>query len=220
MSMQFSGFSQAQLPQAKITAEHTQHNISSCKLFFPLTEQYWGRPDNRIPQVIVTDTYIQDVYSLAWNTGAGDQGVILASYTWEDDSLKLLPFDQQKLVDLVLTKLRQITVETVQQDITEYIVKDAPVMIQWINEPTYDGCAKLYRQRDEGANFIDLSYNQDFGSQSHLYFAGENYSVEGGWTEPALRSALDGVMQLLHHVGADFRVANFNFDQDYPKWQI
>jgi len=218
MSMQFHGFSQAELPQVKITAQHTQHNISSCKLFFPLTEQYWNKPGNRIPQVIVTDTYIQDAYSLAWNSDQGDTGVILASYTWEDDSLKLLPFDQNKLVDLVLTKLQQITLETVQQDITEYIVRGAPVMIQWINEPTYDGCAKLYRQRDEAANFIDLSYNQDFGALSHLYFAGENYSVEGGWTEPALRSALDGVLQLLHHAGADFQVNGFDFDRDYPRW--
>ena len=218
MSTQFLGFSQAELPQIKITAQHTQHNISSCKLFFPLTEQYWNKPGNLIPQVIVTDTYIQDAYALAWNTAQGDQGVILASYTWEDDSLKLLPFDQGRLVDLVLAKLQQITLETLQQDITEYIIKDAPVMIQWIHEPTYDGCAKLYRQRDEAANFIDLAYNQDFGAQSHLYFAGENYSVEGGWTEPALRSAIDGVMQLLHHAGAVFQVNDFNFDRDYPRW--
>lgn len=218
MSMQFIGFSQEELPQTKITASHTQHNISSCKLFFPLKEQYWQRPDNRIPQVIVTDTYIQDVYSLAWQEGGSDPGVILASYTWEDDSLKLLPYDQAGLVDKVLAKLRQITVETVQQDITEYIVKDAPVMIQWIMEPGYNGCAKLYRQRDEGANFVDLSYNQDYGGRSHLYFVGENYSVEGGWTEPALRSAIDGVMQLLHQSGATFIVQGFDFTRDYPRW--
>lgn len=218
MSMQFSGFSQAQLPQAKITASHTQHNISSCKLFFPLREQYWKRPGNRIPQVIVTDTYIQDAYALAWPNDAADPGVILASYTWEDDSLKLLPCTQDQLVEKVLTKLRQITVETVQQDITEYIVKEAPVMIQWIMQPGYNGCAKLYRQRDEGANLIDLAYNQNYGGGSGLYFVGENYGVEGGWTEPALRSALDGVLQLLAHTKARFTVQDFEFARDYPRW--
>jgi tryptophan 2-monooxygenase len=218
MSMQFLGFSQEELPQAKITASYTQHNISSCKLFFPLKEQYWQRPDNRIPQVIVTDTFIQDAYALAWQDGNVDPGVILASYTWEDDSLKLLPFDEQALVDKVLGKLRQITLETVQQDITEYIVRDRPVMIQWIMEPGYNGCAKLYRQRDESANAIDLSYNQNYGGRSHLYFVGENYGVEGGWTEPALRSAIDGVLQLLHQVDATFIVQDFDFNRDYPRW--
>jgi len=220
MSMQFNGFSQEELPQAKITAEHTQHNISSCKLFFPLTERYWESEGNRIPQVIVTDTYIQDAYALAWHPSAQDNGVMLASYTWEDDSLKLLPFDQQRLVELVTDRLRQITTETVGQDVTEYFAKDKPVMLQWITQPSYAGCAKLYRQRDEGANYIDLAYNQDYGKASRLYFAGENYSVEGGWTEPALRSAIDGVMQLLHHVGAEFKVQDFDFSADYPKWQL
>jgi hypothetical protein len=216
MSFQFEGFSQQELPQAKITAEHTQHNISSCKLFFPLKEKYWEKSGNKIPQVIVTDTFIQDAYSLAWEEC--ENGVILASYTWEDDSLKLLPFNEDELVEKVTAKLKQITLGTVGQDITDYIVKDKPVMIQWIKEPTYDGCAKLYRQRDEGANCIDLSYNQNYGKESSLYFTGENYSVEGGWTEPALRSALDGVMQLLHHSGAKFKVKDFKFEKDYPRW--
>lgn len=220
MSMQFSGFSQAQLPQRKITASHTQHNISSCKLFFPLREQYWLRADNRIPQVLVTDTYIQDAYALAWQGPERDPGVILASYTWEDDSLKLLPYDEKALVQKVLEKLRQITVETVGQDITAYIAQDRPVMIQWIREPGYNGCAKLYRQRDEAANFIDLSYNQDFGGQSHLYFIGENYGVEGGWTEPALRSAIDAVMQWLHQHQGQFMVQDFDFGRDYPRWSL
>lgn len=218
MSFQMDGFSEEQLPQDKITTEHTQHNISSCKLFFPLTETYWTKPDNKIPQVIVTDTFVQDAYALSWGTNSNDKGVMLASYTWEDDSLKLLPFNQDELVEKVTNKLRQITLETRGQDVTQYFVTDQPVMIQWINEKGYDGCAKLYRQRDETANMIDLSYNQNFGKLSNLYFVGENYSVEGGWTEPALRSALDGVMQLLNNVGATFAVTDFDFATDYPKW--
>lgn len=218
MSFSFTDFPQAQLPQEKITAEHTQHIISSCKLFFPLTEQYWNKKGNRIPQVIVTDTFIQDAYAFGWDKS--DNGVILASYTWEDDSLKLLPYDEKTLADKVLKKLQEITLKTVGQDVTEYIRKDKRVMIQWIKEPSYGGCSKLYRQRDEAANTIDLSYNQDYGKKSQLYFAGESYSVEGGWTEPALRSALDGVMQLLNHIGAEFQVEGFDFKRDYPKWDL
>lgn len=220
MSFQFKGFSQEQLPQAKITAECTQHNISSCKLFFPLTECYWLKPGNKIPQVIITDTFIQDAYSLRWGVTEADPGVMLASYTWEDDSLKLLPFDQDKLVKLVTDQLSQITTQTLgnDQDVTDYIDKEKPVMIRWITQPSYDGCAKLYRQNNESANQLDLSYNQNHGKDSHLYFIGENYSVEGGWTEPALRSSIDGVMQLLKHIGATFTVENFEFDRDYPRW--
>ena len=218
LSMEFQGFSEQELPQAKRTTENTQHNISSCKLFFPLTKKYWEIPGNEIPQIMVTDTFIQDMYGLSWNSKTEDNGVLLASYTWEDDSLKLLPFDTQELSALVLDKLREITLSTLQQDITQYIDTTKPVTIQWIKEPTYIGCAKLYRSHNEAGNMLDLSYNQNYSKASGLYFAGENYGVEGGWTEPALRSALDCVIQLLNNVGATFNDPNFNINYDYPKW--
>ena len=218
MSFEFIGFSEDELPQVKITTEDIQHNISSCKLFFPLKEKYWENKDNKIPQIIVTDTYIQDMYALNWSNKPDDNGVLLASYTWEDDSLKLLPFNEQELSVLVLTKLTEITYSTVGQDITQYIDTTKPVTIQWLNQPTYIGCAKLYRPRNEENNMLDLSYNQNFGGKSNLYFAGENYGVEGGWTEPALRSGLDCVLQLLNNVQAEFKAPSFNFAIDYPKW--
>lgn len=218
MSMTFQNFPEEVLPQAKITTQNTQHNISSCKLFFPLREKYWELPDNKIPQDIVTDTCIQDMYALSWASKDEDRGVLLASYTWEDDSLKLLPFDEAALSALVLAKLKEITSSTVGQDITEFIDMAKPVMIQWIKQPTYIGCAKLYRAENEAQNQLDLSYNQNYGKKSCLYFAGENYGVEGGWTEPALRSGLDCVLQMLNNVDAKFKDCRFDFATDYPKW--
>ncbi|MEM7269782.1 MAG: FAD-dependent oxidoreductase, partial [Pseudomonadota bacterium] len=216
LSMAAQGFPESELPQAKITAQHTQHNISSCKLFFPLTQPYWKPGVSSVPQIIVTDTYIQDVYGLEW--GSRDGAILLASYTWEDDANKLLPFDEAALTETVLGKLREITLETTGEDITRFVDASKPVMIQWIQQPTYIGCAKLYRSGNQAENMLDLGYNQNYAGASHLYFAGENYGVEGGWTEPALRSALDAVMQLLNHSGARFSSPDFNFDQDYPRW--
>ncbi|WP_370978303.1 flavin monoamine oxidase family protein [Agaribacterium sp. ZY112] len=224
MSIEFSGFSETQLPDAKITTSHTQHNISSCKLFFPLTGQYWNKnnyPDCKIPQIIVTDTFVQDLYGLAWDSKPDDKGILLASYTWEDDSLKLLPYEEDRLAELVLAELRNITMSTVGQDITQYIDSNFPVTIQWIKEPTYIGCSKLYRAHNEADNMLDLSYNQCYSSASDLYFAGENYGVEGGWTEPALRSAMDCVIHMLNNnSNATFNCASFNFDRDYPSWPV
>lgn len=217
MSFRLENFPSKEVPTAKTVSDHTQHNISSCKLFFPLKEKYWEKEGNTIPQVIVTDTFLQDSYALSWDTSEEDKGVILASYTWEDDSLKLLPLDTDELSKKVLEELKRITTQTLNDDITNYIDKDKPVTIQWITKPSYIGCAKLYRQRDESLNTINLSYNQNFSKSSNLYFVGENYSVEGGWTEPALRSALDGVIHLLNNLKATFKVEGFNFENDYPK---
>jgi monoamine oxidase len=218
MSIDFVGFSEAQLPQNKITGQNTQHNISSCKLFFPLKDKFWQLPGNKIPQVIITDTFVQDTYALSWTNKPQDKGVLLASYTWEDDSLKLLPFNEKELATLVLEELSNITKTTVGQDIAVHVDHSKPVMLQWIKQPTYIGCSKLYRAENEAYNLLDLSYNQNYGKLSSLYYAGENYSVEGGWTEPALRSAMDCVLQLLHHSHAKFNALGFDFARDYPKW--
>lgn len=220
MSIDIDNFSFQELPLQKITAEHTQHNISSCKFFFPLKRKYWEKKDCRIPQILVTDSFIQDAYAFSWDKNEGDSGVILASYTWEDDSLKLLPFKQKELAKLILNKLKSITMETTGEDITKYIDGKKPVMIQWINEPSYIGCSKLYRQRNEDQNMLDLTYNQNYSWMSGLYFAGENYSVEGGWTEPALRSAIDAVIQMIHHNDGEFTVKDFSYDYTYPKWPV
>jgi len=218
-SIQFEGFSLDELPQNKLTTQNTQHNISSCKVFFPLKEKYWTLKGNLIPQVIITDTFIQDIYGLNWTSKAADKGVVLASYTWEDDSLKLLPFsDDNTLAEKVLTELSRITMSTVGQDIRNHIDSSKPVTIQWIQKPDYVGCAKLYRSENESGNMLDLSYNQNYAAKSKLYFAGENYGVEGGWTEPALRSAMDCVLQMLNNIGATFLAPGFNFKTDYPKW--
>ncbi|MGB1450253.1 MAG: FAD-dependent oxidoreductase, partial [Marinirhabdus sp.] len=224
LSMDFQGFSEAELPSAKITTAHTQHNISSCKLFFPLLETYWDKsqcPDCNIPQIIVTDTLVQDLYGLTWTSKPNGKGVLLASYTWEDDSLKLLPYTEKELVAIVLSKLKEITMSTLGEDITQYIDESLPVTIQWIKEPSYIGCAKLYRAHNEADNMLDLAYNQQYAAASNLYFAGENYGVEGGWTEPALRSALDCVIHMINNTAdASFLCSTFNLDTDYPSWPV
>jgi tryptophan 2-monooxygenase len=61
-----------------------------------------------------------------------------------------------------------------------------------------------------------LTYNQKYSAKSQLYFAGEGFSVEGGWTEPALRGALDAVVHLLQNKGGQF-CGNFKFS-DYPQY--
>ena len=65
-----------------------------------------------IPQIIVTDTYIQDAYALEWSTKTKKDAVLLASYTWEADALKLASFDTKKLAEEVLKRFDEITTST------------------------------------------------------------------------------------------------------------
>jgi tryptophan 2-monooxygenase len=62
-----------------------------------------------------------------------------------------------------------------------------------------------------------LTYNQQYSKNSGLYFAGEAYSVEGGWTEPALRLGLDAALHLIFNTGGVF-MNGFNFKTDYSTY--
>jgi hypothetical protein len=88
MSATFEGFSASLLPFEVALSLKESHWITSCKVLYPLKQRYWER--SAIPQVISTDTFLQDVYGIALTTPTHhDPGVILVSYTWEDDAAKL-----------------------------------------------------------------------------------------------------------------------------------
>lgn len=217
LSIEFDGFSNANdLPWEVTTAMAEQHLIASCKVFLPLTQAYWQNGASAIPQILVTDTFVQDAYGLSWS-GQQNDAAILASYTWEDDALKLLAMNDQAVIQAVTAKLNDITTSTLNNSFSQYVDTSRQGQVfQWTMQPTYHGCAKLYRQRNWEQCYALMTYNQTYSASSHLYFAGESYGTEGGWTEPALRMALDAVMNLVNNSGGSFTNAGFSFANDYP----
>ena len=205
------------LPPTVVSARNSQHNITSCKVFYALKEAYWEKSDSKIPQILVTDTFMQDAYGVKW----GDKNpVLLVSYTWEDDAVKVLPEEGGDLANLMLDKMVDIVSETTGEDLRSYIDNDiAPKTIHWARQEYFRGCAKLYRQRNWTLNYALLSYNQQHAKNTGIYFAGENYGVEGGWTEPALRLAIDAVINIVKNSGGRFN-NGFNSEVDYPKYDV
>jgi tryptophan 2-monooxygenase len=191
------------LPWKVRSAMKASHFITSCKVFFPLKRAYWG-PNSKIPQVIVTDTEHQGVYGIEASKESA-RAVLLASYTWEDDAVKLLADDDAALAKRIIGDLDRILrrCANIKKSISPFVIDDPKVM-HWERTPEYRGCARLYRQRSWNSDYSLLTYNQRYGSKSHLYFAGEGYSLEGGWVEPALRSALDAVIHLIKNTDGTF----------------
>ena len=182
-----------------------------------MKEVYW-ESGSKIPQILVSDDFTQNAYGVSWAPGTG---VLLVSYTWEDDAVKVLAEDGQELAHLMLEKLDEITKSTVGEKISDYLnlSNDSATVIHWARQPTYRGCAKLYRPRNWDLNYALLSYNQRISNNSRVYFAGENYGAEGGWTEPALRLAIDAVIHIVQNSGGTFN-NGFNPDSDYPKYDV
>ncbi len=193
------------------------HWIRSCKVMYALRERYWEV--SRIPQLLSTDNQLQGIYAYA--AGQSDPGVILVSYTWEDDANKFLaqgfePSLAAGLLQLLDSILMRCT--NIGEPISPYVdTGKPPVIMQWSLMPSYLACAKLYHERSWDLDYALLRYNQTFSNRSGIYFAGEGFSVEGGWTEPALRGALDAALHVINNSGGTF-VPGFDFGQDYPRY--
>lgn len=208
------------LPSDFWDAYHSSHWITSCKVFYALSETYWNEGASKIPQIIVSDTALQDSYGYRADfKDSMDPGVLLVSYTWEDDATKLIADeDPGAFSGRMLGLLSNITTSaaSISQDIKDYITDDGPVLLHWSKMPYARGCAKLYHPGAEFENYNLLMHNQNNGKNSGLYLAGEACSVYGGWTEPALRHALDAVVNILNDTGGTFK-EGFSYS-DYSRY--
>ena len=219
MSMDFVGFEPDVLPFSVVNSIKVSHWITSCKVFYPLKECYWEKTD--IPQLMMTDSFIQGVYGYKVETESikDEPGVLLVSYTWEDDAAKMLSIaDDQELAKKCLYELDRILLKSsnVKRKISPFVDMSKPMIIHWAKKPTYAGCSKLYRERMWNENYALYTYNQNYSDKSSLYFAGDGYSLESGWFEPALRTALDSVCKVLKNTNGEFS-KNFDYDKVYPK---
>lgn len=216
--MQLTGFTSEMLPQAIVDAWKHAHWETSCKVYAPLRKSFLDQ-NPHLPQVLVTDSFIHDVYAYRYNDSYA-QDCILLSYTWEDDATKLAVFSDAELVEKCVNELDRILLRctNIGEPISPYIDTGNIRVQRWMTDRNALGCAKLYRP----GTYFDavglMKYNRDLSGASGLYLAGESFSVDAGWTEPCLRTAIDTVINLCNHTDAHFS-GDFTLD-DYPHYQI
>lgn len=216
--IKLENFSQEMLPFETISAYKTAHWETSCKVYAPLKKSFLSKNTN-IPQTIVTDSFIHDIYTYRYNESYS-YDCILLSYTWEDDATKLASFTDKELVAKCTEELDRILMNStnIQKIISPYIEVDQAVVQRWITDKNALGCAKLYRPGTYYDAVGLMRYNRDFSHISGLYFSGESFSVDAGWTEPCFRGAVDAVIHICNKTEATF---NGGFSMtDYPEYKL
>jgi len=211
------GFDQEMLPFETINAYKTAHWETSCKVYAPLKKTFLSK-NTKIPQAIVTDSLIHDIYTYQYNNSY-TYDCILLSYTWEDDATKLSLFNDKELVAKCIEELDRLLMKSVniQEKISPYIGHEQAVVQRWMNDKNSLGCAKLYRPGTYYEAISLLKYNRDHSQKSGLYLCGESFSVDAGWTEPCFRGAIDTVINICHKTGAHFN-GGFSM-QHYPEYK-
>ena len=76
-------------------------------MFIRSKTKFWNTTPN-VPQTIQTDELPRGIYALDYPQTGTDCGVVLISYTWEDDSVKLQELDPKQRFALLRSIIARI----------------------------------------------------------------------------------------------------------------
>jgi tryptophan 2-monooxygenase len=178
------------------------HLMNSSKLFIRTETKFW-KNDTEIPQNIQTDALPRGTYVLDYPQT--DHGIVLVSYTWGDDSTKLLGLTKQERFDLF-----KKTIAKASRKFAENLVpmNGEVLAIDWQTEPYYYGAFHLNDPGQEGSNHA--VYYQFLGvldqeTDRGVYLAGDSVSWSGGWIEGAIHTGINAACSAARRIGAALR---------------
>lgn len=197
------------LPMDHWTAIERTHYMGSSKVFVLVDRPFWKDIDpatgREVMSMTLTDRMSRGTYLL--DQGDDRPGLICLSYTWSDDSLKLLPLDAEARMEIMLGSLAQIYPGV---DIRSHII-ESPVTISWEAERAFMGAFKAnlpghYRYQERlYTHFMQDRLPEEFRG---LFLAGDDVSWTAGWAEGAVTTALNAVWGVMHHFGGSTPAEN------------
>lgn len=189
------------LPQDVWMALDRTSYMQSSKTFVMVDRPFWRDRDSEGREVMsmtLTDRNTRGTYLL--ESGPGEPAVILLSYAWMADALKVLPLSKNRRVELALDTLRKIYPDV---DIASHIIGE-PITVSWEADPNFQGAFKgalpghyRYNRRMYGHFMQDGLDAQQRG----LFLAGDDVSWTPGWAEGAVQTALNAVWGITHFFG-------------------
>jgi tryptophan 2-monooxygenase len=189
------------------------HVVSSTKLFLR-TKKFWT--NTRFPRNILSDTKLPQLYTLDY--GNPQSGVVLVTYTWEDDAIKTQALDGPELLEVLKAEIRTITAGTNFADYADQLVPFTGSLerdlrfLNWQSTKDYFGAFTLAQTGQDP--YIDTIY-RDFGKagtpvDNLVYIAGDCTSWTGGWADGALQSGLNCAAGVIRSLNGTFTVSNSN----------
>ena len=192
------------VPADVAQAIDTTHVISSSKLFLR-TKRFWQ--DSKYPRVLLTDTKLRQLYTLDYGE-TSDSGVVLVTYTWEDDSIKTQYFNAEARLKLLQEDIKEITAGTSFSDYADQLVPYGGMenldndlkMIDWQSEQDFFGAFTLARPGQD--QYVETMFRDFIRTQGTgpLWIAGDCLSWAGGWVEGALHTGLNAAAAIAGNV--------------------
>jgi tryptophan 2-monooxygenase len=189
------------LPETVKEALRNLHHMSSSKLFIRTAGKFWKNAPAPIPQTVLTDELPRAVYLLDYPQT--ENGVICLSYTWGDDSTKLLSLSPQEYFTMSKRMIERYCPPLASQLAP---VNDEILAIHWESTPYYHGAFKLQLPgQDIDVHRAYFQFLSALNSQTDqgVYLAGDSISWSGGWVEGALHTAINAATAVARRLGGE-----------------
>lgn len=153
------------------------HYVSSTKIGIQFSRRFWEE-NGLYGGQSVTDLPIRLSYYPSHDLG-GPGGVVLASYTWEDDALPWINMSKEEQVMKALKIMADIHGDVVYKTFVTGVTHN------WVLSPFAAGAFALFKpiQETELSPYISTP-------EGRIHFAGEHVSDYHGWIQGAIQSAI------------------------------
>ncbi|MCF6136605.1 flavin monoamine oxidase family protein [Pseudalkalibacillus berkeleyi] len=159
------------------------HSVPSTKIGLQFKHRFWEKHGHFGGQM-VTDLPIRNAYFPSHDFGS-ETGVLLGSYTWEDDAMVWVSMSKERRLQYALKNLAKIYGEEI---LHEYV---AGAVHSWGADPYAAGAYTMFKPNQESELFPHLAT-----PEGRLHFAGEHTSVPHGWIQGAIESGIRAAIEV------------------------
>ncbi|NWW54265.1 OXLA oxidase, partial [Pedionomus torquatus] len=176
------------LSPLKAHALRSIHYASSTKVALACNQKFWEKDGIHGGQS-VTDRPSRFIYYPNHNFSSG-VGVLLASYTWNDDADFFLPLEDDEILDVVfqdLSDIHKVGKDALLANCNQHVIQ------KWQLDPYSMGAFAAFTPYQ----FVDYS-RVLFQPHERVHFAGEHTAQPHAWIETSMKSAIRAARDIHH----------------------
>ncbi|NTI26900.1 FAD-dependent oxidoreductase (plasmid) [Rhizobium rhizogenes] len=186
-------------------AVEASHMVGASKLFLLTERKFWL--DHQLSPCVLTVGIAKSLYCLDYEPhNPNGKGLVLVSYTWEQDSHKLLTVVcKKKRLALLRRDIGRAYPEFAKHLVPANGNYDANVIQHdWLTDPNAGGAFKLNRRGEDiysESLFFQPFHEINGSNDTGIYLTGCSCSFTGGWAEGAIQTACNAVCAIIKSAG-------------------